>query len=210
MSAQDSPNTVPDLGPDPAGIEVELSDDDVYDAMRRIPGYLDITTEDFRLVYHLAHEHAVTRFLRSRHAHDVMRPERHAVSSDTMLDETARVMARFGLKCIPVVDPDRRVIGVVSETDYLRKLGVQAFMEFLLKYVAAAAAIERRCHETPVSAIMTAPAVTVREDDDFLAVIRAFKSHPGRRMPVVDEDGRLVGVIARKDFIHACHLDAVE
>jgi CBS domain-containing membrane protein len=210
MSAQDSPDTFPDLIPDSAGIEVELSDDDVYDAMRRIPGYLDITTEDFRLVYHLAHEHAVTRFLRSRHAHDVMRPEQHAVSPDTMLDETARVMARFGLKSIPVVDPDRRVIGVVSETDYLSKLGVQTFTEFLLKYVAEAAAIERRCHETPVSAIMTAPAVTVREDDDFLAVIRAFKSHPGRRMPVVDEKGRLVGVIARKDFIHACHLDAVE
>lgn len=203
---EDSPNSVPDS----AGIEVELSDDDVYDAMRRIPGYLDITTEDFRLIYRLAHEHAVMRFLRSRHARDVMRAERHAVSPDTMLDEAARVMARLGLKCIPVVDADRRVIGVVSETDYLHKLGAQAFTEFLLKYVAEAAAIEQRCHETPVSAIMTAPAVTVREDDDFFAVIRAFKSHPGRRMPVVDEEGKLVGVIARKDFIHACHLDAVE
>ena len=34
--------------------ELELSDEDILDAMRHIPGYIDITTEDFRLIYHLA------------------------------------------------------------------------------------------------------------------------------------------------------------
>ncbi len=54
---------------DPSAIdadhEPELSDEDILDAMQHIPGYIDITTEDFRLIYHLAWHHAIER-LRSR------------------------------------------------------------------------------------------------------------------------------------------------
>jgi len=45
--------------------EPELTDEDILDAMQHIPGYLDISTEDFRIIYHLAWRHAVAR-LRQR------------------------------------------------------------------------------------------------------------------------------------------------
>jgi CBS-domain-containing membrane protein len=45
--------------------ELELTDDDILDAMQHVPGYLDISTEDFRVIYHLAWRHAVAR-LRAR------------------------------------------------------------------------------------------------------------------------------------------------
>ena len=45
--------------------EPELTDEDILDAMQHIPGYLDISTEDFRTIYHLAWRHAVAR-LRAR------------------------------------------------------------------------------------------------------------------------------------------------
>lgn len=45
--------------------EPELTDEDILDAMEHIPGYLDISTEDFRIIYHLAWKHAVAR-LRDR------------------------------------------------------------------------------------------------------------------------------------------------
>lgn len=41
--------------------EIELSDEDILDAMQHIPGYLDISTEDFRIIYHLAWRHALER-----------------------------------------------------------------------------------------------------------------------------------------------------
>lgn len=43
------------------GCELELSDEDILDAMQHIPGYLDISTEDFRIIYHLAWQHALER-----------------------------------------------------------------------------------------------------------------------------------------------------
>lgn len=41
--------------------EPELTDDDILDAMQHVPGYLDISTEDFRVIYHLAWRHAMAR-----------------------------------------------------------------------------------------------------------------------------------------------------
>ena len=41
--------------------EPELTDEDILDAMQHVPGYLDISTEDFRVIYHLAWRHAIAR-----------------------------------------------------------------------------------------------------------------------------------------------------
>lgn len=41
--------------------ELELSDEDILDAMAHVPGYIDISTEDFRTIYHLAWRHALER-----------------------------------------------------------------------------------------------------------------------------------------------------
>jgi CBS-domain-containing membrane protein len=54
-----------DPGSIDADHEPELTDEDILDAMQHIPGYLDISTEDFRTIYHLAWKHAVAR-LRAR------------------------------------------------------------------------------------------------------------------------------------------------
>ena len=51
---------IPDLEHEP-----ELTDEDIVDAMQHVPGYIDISTEDFRIIYHLAWRHAVAR-LRGR------------------------------------------------------------------------------------------------------------------------------------------------
>mgnify|MGYP003507634400 CR=1 FL=1 len=53
-------NTGP-AGLDADDCEIELSDEDILDAMQHIPGYLDISTADFRIIYHLAWKHAMAR-----------------------------------------------------------------------------------------------------------------------------------------------------
>jgi len=52
----------------------------------------------------------------------------------------------------------------------------------------------------------TAPAITTREHAGFRDIGHAFHRHEGRGMPVVDEEGRLKGLLLRKDFIKARHL----
>lgn len=187
--------------------EVELSDEDILDAMRQIPGYLDITTEDFRAIYHLAHRHSLDRLFRQVQAGRLMRTGINPLHPDTRLDEAAQSLAEQRRKSLPVVDADGCVIGMLTETDFLRRLKAETFLEVLLRLVADQGVFTHRCHETPVREAMTAPAVTVTEDAGFRRIVGAFHTHEGRSMPVVDSQGGLRGLLLCKDFVKAYHLE---
>jgi len=190
--------------------EMELTDGDILDAMRHIPGYLDISTEDFRTIYHLSHRHALERLFGNVRAEKLMRKGMPPLLPDMPLDEAARAFVLSGYKGLPVVDGEGRVIGMLTETDFLRRLKVDTFLELLLSMLDASFELKHRCHETPVKAAMTAPAVTVDGDAGFGEIIGAFHRHDGRCMPVVDGSGRLLGLLLRKDFFAAYHLESLQ
>jgi CBS-domain-containing membrane protein len=190
--------------------EMELTDGDILDAMQHIPGYLDISTEDFRAIYHLSHRHALERLFGNVRAEKLMRTGMSPLLPDMPLDEAARALVRSGCKGLPVVDSEGRVIGMLTETDFLRRLKVDTFLELLLSMLDASFEFKHRCHETPVKDAMTAPAITVGGDAGFGEIIAAFHRHDGRGMPVVDGSGRLLGLLLRKDFIDAYHLESLQ
>jgi CBS domain-containing membrane protein len=187
--------------------ELDLSDADILDAMRHIPGYLDISTEDFRAIYHLAHSHSLERLFRHVRAGRLMRTDIKPLHLDTRLDEAAQSLAEQRRKSLPVVDANGGVIGMLTETDFLRRLKAETFLELLLRLIADAGNFTHRCHATPVSEAMTAPVVTVTVDAGFRKIVSAFHAHEGRTMPVVDTQGRLQGLLLRKDFVKAYHLE---
>jgi CBS-domain-containing membrane protein len=186
--------------------EIELTDDDILDAMQHIPGYLDITTEDFRSIYHLAHRHALERLFVGVTAGRLMRSAITPLQPDTTLDIAARTLADSGYKGLPVVDANGYVIGMLTETDFLNRLKAGSFLELLLRMLEDSFEFTHRCHETTVSAAMTQPAVAVSSKAGFMEILEAFHRHGGRSMPVVGDDGRLLGLLLRKDFIAAYKL----
>jgi CBS-domain-containing membrane protein len=193
------PNESPSLGP-------ELTDADVFDAMERIPGYLDITTDDFRDLYRLAYGHAIDRLVGGVRARELMRRDDIALEPEMTLYGAAELMVARELKSLPVVDPPRRVIGMLSESDVLGRLGAATFLELIIESDREHAEHRSLLMQTRVGEVMTSPVVTVAEDAAFATILDAFRRHDGRRMPVVDQAGRLVGMLARKDFIAACPL----
>lgn len=186
--------------------EIELTDDDILDAMQHIPGYLDVTTEDFRSIYHLAHRHALKRMFVGVTAGHLMRNAIEPLQPNTTLDIAAKTLADSGYKGLPVVDADGCVIGMLTETDFLKRLKAKNFLELLLRMLDDSFEFTHRCHETPVSAAMTQPAVTVGRDASFPEILEAFRRHGGRSMPVTGADGRLLGLLLKKDFLAACQL----
>lgn len=190
--------------------EIELADEDILDAMQHIPGYLDISTEDFRTIYHLAHRHALVRIFGNFRAENLMRTGIEPLLPDMCLDEAANAIVRSGLKSLPVVDEKGCVIGMLTETDFLRRLKVDTFLEFLLGMLDEAFEFKHRCHETHVSEAMTTPTITVGRDAGFKEVVGAFHRHEGRSTPIVDSDGRLLGMLLRKDFLAAFNLENLQ
>ena len=89
----------------------------------------------------------------------------------------------------------------------MRRLKANTFLELLLRLVADEGIFTHRCHETPVSDAMTSPAVSVTLDAGFREIISAFHTHAGRSMPVVDDQGRLQGLLLLKEFVKTYHLE---
>ena len=85
--------------------EVTISDDDVYEAMKDIPGYLDITPGDFKELYQLAYGHAVSRITQSVRARDIMTGKVIRVREEDLLKDVAELMARSGISGLP--EPSR-------------------------------------------------------------------------------------------------------
>lgn len=190
--------------------EMELTDEDILDAMRHIPGYLDISTDDFRAIYHFAHLHAVARLFGNVRADRLMRTGFEPLHTRMSLAEAAQIIARSGYKGLPVVDAQACVIGMLTETDFLRRLKADTFLDLMLRMLDDTFEFTHRCHETPVSEAMSSPAVTVAGDAGFRQIMKAFHRHDGRSMPVTDGEGRLLGMLFRNDFLAAHTLEELQ
>lgn len=186
---------------------VALTDDDVRDAMRRIPGYLDISVEDFRELYLAAQAHALGRLFQRARAGDLMLTGLTPLTPDMSVGAAARALVGQGRKGLPVVDTAGRVIGMFTETDLLGCQQVGSCLELLLRAAADTEPFRQACSATTVGDYMTAPAVTVPPAAGFLEIVAAFQRHGGRGMPVVDADGRLLGLLLRKSVVRAYHIE---
>ncbi|MCA1646817.1 MAG: CBS domain-containing protein [Chloroflexi bacterium] len=109
-------------------------------------------------------------------ARDVMTTNVISTTAEESVDEAARLLQFHDVSGLPVCG-DGRVIGIVSEADLIGKRGAT------------------------VGEVMTSPAVTVSETTSLEHVAEQLTQQRIRRLPVVDGEGRLVGVVSRRDVL---------
>lgn len=120
----------------------------------------------------------------ARLARDIMTPNPVCCSPSTTLDEVAKMMLHNDCGEIPIVDVTDRVIGVITDRDI----------------VCRAVARGKNPIGYTVESCMSAPVVTVREDDSFQTVMMTMEEHQIRRIPVVSNGGICAGIIAQADI----------
>ncbi|MFF5262397.1 CBS domain-containing protein [Actinomadura viridis] len=124
------------------------------------------------------------------------------VTEDTPFAEIVEALAEHDIRAVPVIDEDRRVLGVVSDADLLRKEEYRDAGEGRTLFEG------RRRHAARLKAaaidaagLMTAPAVTLGPDMPVARAARILARHDVKQAPVVDDDGRLAGIVARADLL---------
>ncbi|MCX5888387.1 MAG: CBS domain-containing protein [Deltaproteobacteria bacterium] len=185
---------------------VELKDEDIYEAMKAIPGYLDITPGDFKEVYHLAYRHALERLSRAVTAREIMTREVVAVPPETPLAKVAEAMGRRGISGVPVVDAAGRVLGVISEKDFLTQMGLIEPRNFMS--LVASCLQKQGCVALPIKPrqagdLMSSPAVTVGPETSVKDIAALFTAKGINRVPVTDAAGLLLGIVSRGDIVKA-------
>ena len=134
---------------------------------------------------------------------DVMTGEVVAVRRDASFKEMAARLREYRVSAFPVIDENRRVIGVVSEADLLAKealagehAGIPAALTGILHHKD-----QQKAEGLTASDLMTHPAVTVRPEDSIEHAARLMYTLQVKRLPVVDAGGYLVGIVSRADLL---------
>ncbi len=113
---------------------------------------------------------------------ELMTTDVQTVGADQTIREAAGFMLRAEAGSIPVTDGDR-VIGIITDRD-----------------IAVRGVAEGRSHDTPVRDLMSDGIVCARDDDEVEDVAERMSREQVRRLPVLDSDERLVGIISLGDL----------
>jgi len=129
------------------------------------------------------------------------------VGPDESVAHAVQLMLQNKVSGLPVVDDKGRLVGIVTEGDFLRRgeLGTQRqrprWLEFLLGPGRLAAEYVQASGQK-VSQVMTPEVKTITSDSPIEEVVRLMEHHRVKRLPVV-QDGKLIGIVSRADLLHA-------
>ena len=195
-------NNIKDRFIDPA--PMDLTDEDVLKAMKDISGYLDITPGDFKEIYSFAYRHAVERHIHSTRAKDAMTKEVVFVNRTTPLKDVADILNRHDISGVPVVDDENKVVGVISEKDFLFNMGAKetrTFMGVVAHCLKNKGCVAISMQKQKAQDIMSSPAVTVSENTLVSEIAGIFTEKKINRTPVTDPNDILIGIVTRTDIV---------
>ena len=140
---------------------------------------------------------------------DCMTEQAIVIDESAKLTDAVRIMEAESLSLLPVVRNQTELVGVLSTSDLLTiTREIQADLSTL-------DAVNERTREflitmlvdqgdtTLVKDVMTEPAVSVREGVNLVVAARMLIEHQCHHLPVVDEEGTPIGVLATSDFVRA-------
>ena len=181
-----------------------LSEEDLRAAVRELKTYVDVTEEDLKKIYELALRHARERLASQIPVRDVMTTTVVTVKKETDLHEAARLLSDHRISGMPVVDNENRVVGVVSEADILTLAGMKkehTFKDILRNIIGEP--IPAHTGGNRVQDVMSMPALITSADEDIRKVAIILDERRIKRLPVVDNQGKLIGIISRGDIVKA-------
>ncbi|MCD6541686.1 CBS domain-containing protein [Candidatus Bipolaricaulota bacterium] len=137
-------------------------------------------------------------------ARELMRRDLTSVEPDTLIHEAIYLMEQAGLSTLPVVDEEGKLVGVITEHDLIHA-ALPEYFEMLhsISFLPNLNQVQKRLREMafkPVSDYMK-EALSVRLDDEDLHIADLLIRKRLKQIPVVDEEGKLVGVIRRIDIL---------
>jgi CBS domain-containing protein len=129
---------------------------------------------------------------------EVMTPRPLTVHPGTETKTALRLLDQHAVTSLPVVDGDRRIVGVVSEADLVR----EALPPDPRAHMIPAAEEPRPPRPHTVGEVMNRHPVSVHGDADLSDAVELMTSTAVKSLPVVDERRHVVGMVSRRDVVH--------
>jgi len=142
-------------------------------------------------------------------AKDVMEKEVLTVNETDNIEKVVTILLNNKISGVPVINEENKVVGILTEGDLLKKEKephVPSYIEVLgsILYVEGVRKYEddlKKLISTKVSGLMTKNVITVLEDEKVEKVATIMVENRINRVPVINTEGNLVGIIGRNDLI---------
>jgi CBS-domain-containing membrane protein len=176
---------------------------------RVMPKLVEMVAEGLITVHPVevvAYSHRRLRELRAEApVADIMRREVRAVRPDTPLAEAVEMLWGKVYRTLPVTDDAGRVVGILTDGDLLNRAGLLATtaQETLSRRELAGILADLRRQGRTVAGVMTPNPTTITPEMPISAGLRLMAEHDIKRLPVVDAEGQLVGIVSRLDVLRA-------
>jgi CBS domain-containing protein len=169
---------------------------------------MDIGVNDLMVLAQRAEQFASRRVAERLTVQQVMSHPVHTVSPATSMSEAAHLMVTRHISGLPVVDAADRLVGIITEADFLRGLGVPAHhpsqnlwqtLESLFGHLGHHADME--VPDDPVADHMARNVICASPGQDVQEVLDRMKRHRVKRLLVCDGERHVIGMVTRSDLV---------
>ena len=182
--------------------------EDYERALQSMNTFMDIGVNDLMTLAERAQYFAGQRATESLKVSRIMSHPVQVVHEQTTMSDAAHLMVTQRISGLPVVDDDERLVGIVTEADFLRGLGVPAHhpthslwqtLEAMFGHLAHHGELEGP--EDPVANHMVRDVVCASADHYVDDVIQLMKQHRVKRVVICNAERRATGMVTRSDLV---------
>lgn len=181
--------------------------DDLNDVLKQYNQVLDVSREDLQSLFEQTEMHAYRRRLGEITCENIMSRDVIKVEFGTTLEEAWMLLRKHDIKALPVVDRVNRVIGIVTQIDFMKHANLEVYENFaskLRRFIQRTTTINSDKPEV-VGQIMTSAVITANTDMHIIGLIPLMSQHGLHHIPIINADRRLVGIVTQSDLVAALY-----
>lgn len=181
---------------------------DYQRALESMGTIIDVAAQDVMTLAERAEHFSRQRANEVLSVSQIMSQPVRFVHPQTLMSEAAHLMVKERISGLPVVDDNDQLVGIITEADFLRGLGLPAHypthniwqtLEAMFSHLGQQSELEGP--SDAVAAYMVRDVVCTSPDDNVHGVLELMKRHQIKRVLVCDQDRHLLGVITRSDLV---------
>lgn len=181
--------------------------EDLDAAMKQMHEVIDISQSDLQKLVERTELIAYKRKIGEITCEQVMSKVESTLTFGDSLEDAWKLLRQQPYPAIPVVNAANRVIGLLSHEDFMRHANADSFASLPPKFKQLIMRTYKTHNIKPevVGQIMTSPAVTISQHAHIIHMVPLITTHHLHVIPVVDDEGRLIGVLSQTDVIRALY-----
>jgi len=168
---------------------------------------LDVSRDDLEELLHHAELASYHRNFGALLCADIMSREPVSVQFGTALDEAWALMRQQHIKALPVIDRSRRIVGILTMADFLRRAGLDELSGIggrWRAFIQRSGSTHSRKPEV-VGQIMTRKVQVASAHRHVIELVPIFSGGGHHHIPIIDAENRLVGIITQTDLLRALY-----